>query len=126
MKAEDLDDEDQEDVEMADASAASNKGKGKEKKTLAPPKPAVDSSDDDDDDDEDDSDSEIDVDEDFKNELLKALQENGVAADMESDADGEETEEEYLDDDQMMALDDKLADIFRLQGGGRKGKKSEF
>ncbi|KAK4053864.1 DNA-directed DNA polymerase [Microbotryomycetes sp. JL201] len=81
-----------------------------------------DSSDDDEDDDTDDED--IEVDEAFKNELLAALQESGVAADLASDGDeSEEKEEEYLDDDQMLALDDKLADIFRHNGGGRKSKK---
>ena len=73
------------------------------------------------------SDEDGDVDEAFRNELLAALQANGVADELEeqleSSEDKDEDEEELLDDDQMMALDDKLADIFRLQGGGNKGRK---
>ncbi|KAK4058782.1 DNA-directed DNA polymerase [Microbotryomycetes sp. JL221] len=75
--------------------------------------------------DDDDDDDDVEVDEAFKEELLAALQESGVA-DLASDEDdeaSEDREEEYLDDDQMLALDDKLADIFRNNSGGRKTKK---
>lgn len=84
-------------------------------------------SDDDDARSSDDEDDDMEVDENFRNELLAALQANGVADefDAKDSDDGEESEEELLDDDQMMAMDEKLADIFRLQGGGRKGKKSK-
>ncbi|KAM0792376.1 hypothetical protein ACM66B_005056 [Microbotryomycetes sp. NB124-2] len=100
-----------EDAEMADGEKEVNGAEESE-------------SSDEDDDDESDDDDDVEVDEAFKNELLAALQESGVAADLESDDDeSEEKEEEYLDDDQMLALDDKLADIFRHNGGGRKSKK---
>ncbi|KAL8283181.1 hypothetical protein RQP46_005959 [Phenoliferia psychrophenolica] len=77
--------------------------------------------------DEDGSDDEdVDVDEDFKNALLAALQANGVADEFDAAEENDEDEdEELLDDDQMMALDDKLADIFKLQSGEKKGKKAE-
>lgn len=88
-------------------------------------KPAVAEEDSEEDDFDSDDDDE-DVDEDFKNELLAALQASGVADDFEGTKGEDESEEEILDDDQMLALDDKLADIFRMQGGGRKGKKREW
>lgn len=87
----------------------------------------VDSDDDDAERDSDDEDDDLEVDENFRNELLAALQANGVADEYDAkESDDEESEEELLDDDQMMAMDEKLADIFRLQGGGKKGKKSKF
>lgn len=93
---------------------------------------------DDDDADEDDSDDEngLEVDEAFKNELLAALEAGGMgvpnaASDSDDDddaemRDGDESEEEeLLDDEAMLALDDRLADIFRANGGGRRSKKRE-
>lgn len=90
-------------------------------------KQAVPVQEDSDEDDFDSDDEDLDVDEDFKNELLAALQASGVADDFDAAEEGEndESEEEILDDDQMLALDDKLADIFRMNGGGRNTKKRE-
>jgi DNA polymerase phi len=125
-EAEEAGDEDDEDASMANGDASTSKspvkaGKGKGKKAVVE---TVPDSDDDDNNDEDDSDGDDEIDEDFRNELLAALQANGVADEFDAaEENDEDSDEELLDDDQMMALDDKLADIFRLQGGGKKGKK---
>lgn len=111
---------------MANGDAAEAPKASTSKATTNGKKAAVVSEEDSDDDDDDSDDEDLDVDEDFRNELLAALQANGIADafDAEDEKDESEEEEELLDDDAMMALDDKLADIFRLQGGGKKGKKS--
>lgn len=91
------------------------------------PKPKGSGSDSDDsisDDDSDDDDAE--VDEAFRAELLAALTAGGVSEAFDAAEDAEDAEEDLLNDDQMMAMDEKLAEIFRLQGGGKKGKKGEF
>ncbi|GAA6061834.1 hypothetical protein JCM10212_000751 [Sporobolomyces blumeae] len=82
------------------------------------------------DDDDDDSSSDDEVDEKFREELLAALEAGGLAPlndnEIDDDEDDkEESEEELLDDEAMMELDDKLADIFRANGGGRKTKKRD-
>ncbi|GAA5868932.1 hypothetical protein JCM3774_006794 [Rhodotorula dairenensis] len=103
-----------------------------------------DSSDSDDSDDdseeEDDDESGLEVDEAFKNELLAALEAGGMgvpnaASDDDDDddemkgtggdGDDDEEEEELLDDEAMLALDDRLADIFRANGGARRSKKRD-
>lgn len=111
--------DDEEDATMV------NEDGGFTKKKKAPAGETSDDSDSEASDDEDDSEDDVDVDEDFRNELLAALEASGVGEQFEANGDGEDesAEEELLDDDQMMALDDKLADIFKLQGGGKKGKK---
>ncbi|BGP13813.1 hypothetical protein JCM10213_006354 [Rhodosporidiobolus nylandii] len=91
----------------------------------------------------DDEGSDFEVDEAFKNELLAALEAGGMnvptgisGEDGESDSeeedgdekmqkDGDESEEELLDDDAMLELDERLADIFRANGGGRRSKKRD-
>ncbi|GAA5863751.1 hypothetical protein JCM1840_005755 [Sporobolomyces johnsonii] len=80
-----------------------------------------------DEDDDDDEESDVEVDEKFREELLAALQAGGLAVDedAEDDDDDEDEEEELLDDEAMMELDDKLADIFRANGGGRQSKKRD-
>lgn len=111
-----------------DATASTSKTVNTNGKPASKKKPATaDSSDLDssDDDDDEDSDDDAEVDEAFRNELLAALEANGVSEAFdaaEANDEGDDAEEELLNDDQMMALDEKLADIFRLQGGG-KGKK---
>jgi DNA polymerase phi len=90
-----------------------------------------DSSDSDSDSDDDDDDQ---IDEKFREELLRALEAGGLAPVMNEDQDSDdddveenESEEELLDDEAMMELDDKLADIFRANGGGAtKNKKREL
>ncbi|BGP29993.1 DNA-directed DNA polymerase [Rhodotorula toruloides] len=88
----------------------------------------------DEDDDEDDEDDGLEVDEAFKQELLAALEAGGMAvpnaaSDDEDeemqDGEGESEEEELLDDDAMLELDERLADIFRANGGGRRSKKRD-
>ncbi|GAA5896425.1 hypothetical protein JCM8208_001871 [Rhodotorula glutinis] len=80
---------------------------------------------------ESDSDDEggFEVDEAFKNELLAALEAGGMGAPGDDEPmrdDGAESDdEELLDDEAMLELDDKLADIFRANGGGRKSKKRD-
>ncbi|BGO97632.1 rDNA transcriptional regulator POL5 [Rhodotorula toruloides] len=87
-----------------------------------------------DEDDEDDEDDGLEVDEAFKQELLAALEAGGMAvpnaaSDDEDeemqDGEGESEEEELLDDDAMLELDERLADIFRANGGGRRSKKRD-
>ncbi|GAA5941137.1 uncharacterized protein JCM15063_000657 [Sporobolomyces koalae] len=116
--------EDAEEEEVASAVSTTSKGK------KAAPAPA-DEEDDEDDEDDDDEDSDDDeVDEKFREELLKALEAGGLAPLNDHDGaddedEDEESEEELLDDEAMMELDDKLADIFRANGGGRKNKKRD-
>ncbi|KAM0756343.1 hypothetical protein T439DRAFT_345128 [Meredithblackwellia eburnea MCA 4105] len=122
--------EDESEEESGKQSKKENKKSQKDKQKAGKGKERVlfdsDSEEDSIDLDEDDEESDVDVDEDFRNELLAALQENGIADEFEElEEEGEESEEELLDDDQMMALDAKLADIFKLQGGGKRGKKAE-
>ncbi|GEM09587.1 DNA polymerasephi subunit [Rhodotorula toruloides] len=92
------------------------------------------SDEDEDDDDNDDDDEGLEVDEAFKRELLAALQAGGMAVPNAEDGDedmedGEEEresdDEELLDDDAMLELDERLADIFRANGGGRRSKKRD-
>ena len=105
--------------DAAEASTSKAKVNGK--------KAAVES-DSDDSIDDDSDDDEAEVDEDFRNELLAALEAGGVSEALDNALDVEEdpdAEEELLNDDQMMAMDEKLAEIFRLQSGGKKGKKGQ-
>ncbi|GAA5938783.1 hypothetical protein JCM3775_001989 [Rhodotorula graminis] len=81
---------------------------------------------------ESDSDDEggFEVDEAFKNELLAALEAGGMGVPgddeaMRDDDGAGSDDEELLDDEAMLELDDKLADIFRANGGGRKSKKRD-
>ncbi|GAA5900230.1 DNA-directed DNA polymerase [Sporobolomyces salmoneus] len=108
-----------EDAEGSEAVSGNKKGKETAN--------AEDSEEEGSDDDEDSDDEE--VDEKFREELLKALEAGGLAPlndhDGDDDDDEEESEEELLDDEAMMELDDKLADIFRANGGGRKSKKRD-
>ena len=95
-------------------------------------------SDSDSDSDGDDSDEDGgEVDEAFRNELLAALEAGGLAplndeqlSSSGDDEDGDDervpkdAEEELLDDDQMLALDEKLADIFRQQRSRTKRSRT--
>ncbi|GAA5875536.1 hypothetical protein JCM16303_000661 [Sporobolomyces ruberrimus] len=117
--------EDAEEDEQATEGAATSEKKGKK---VA--EDAEDSEEDgSDEEDGDDSSDDDEVDEKFREELLKALEAGGLAPlndhDGGDDDDEEESEEELLDDEAMMELDDKLADIFRANGGGRKTKKRD-
>ncbi|GAA5968040.1 hypothetical protein JCM11641_003709 [Rhodosporidiobolus odoratus] len=122
-----------EDTEMAD-------GEGKKEGRKVAAATTKDTAESDSDSDDDSSDDEgLEIDEAFKNELLAALEAGGMGvpngvegSDDESDeeadgekAGGDEDEEEILDDDAMLALDERLADIFRANGGGRRSKKRD-
>lgn len=56
-----------------------------------------------------------------RKKIEDALKADGV--DVGEDDSQEDSEEELMDDDQMMALDDTLANIFRTRVNGRKSKK---
>lgn len=124
----DADAEEDEEAEGAD-KAQKKKAKGAEAGS-----DSDDSDDSDEDDSSDDDEDGLEVDEAFKNELLAALEAGGMgvpnaASDDDDDEEmkGDETdEEELLDDEAMLALDDRLADIFRANGGGRRSKKREW
>ncbi|GAA5822951.1 hypothetical protein JCM11251_004433 [Rhodosporidiobolus azoricus] len=124
--------EGEEDEEMEDGEKEVKKPNGKKAES-------AEEQEDDEDEDEDEDDEGFEVDEAFKNELLAALEAGGMAvpngatgSDDESDeedespvAKGDDDEEEILDDDAMLELDERLADIFRANGGGRRSKKRD-
>ncbi|BGO89524.1 hypothetical protein NBRC10512_003985 [Rhodotorula toruloides] len=114
-----------EEEEEGDEEEETGEGEGKEEE---------DEESSDEDEDEDDEDDGLEVDEAFKQELLAALEAGGMAvpnaaSDDEDeemqDGEGESEEEELLDDDAMLELDERLADIFRANGGGRRSKKRD-
>ncbi|KAF9069832.1 DNA polymerase phi-domain-containing protein [Rhodocollybia butyracea] len=79
-----------------------------------------DSSSDHDDHDEGEDSNEEEVDEELRQKILEALSVNGVEAANEDD---EESEEEFMDDDQMMAIDEQLAEVFRSRVNEKKASK---
>ncbi|CEQ39726.1 SPOSA6832_01297 [Sporobolomyces salmonicolor] len=115
------------DLETEEAEGADVEMKGSEGKKAKKGKKAEEESDASGDEDEDDvEESDVEVDEKFREELLAALQAGGLAVDEDAeDDDDDDDEEELLDDEAMMELDDKLADIFRANGGGRQSKKRD-
>lgn len=73
---------------------------------------------------EDEEDDSGDVDPELRKRIAEALQVNGAdAAEAEGGEDSDSEDELLMDDDQMLALDDKLAEIFKSQVMGKKGKK---
>ncbi|KAL7413375.1 DNA polymerase phi-domain-containing protein [Mrakia frigida] len=64
-----------------------------------------------------------DVDPELRKRIAEALQVNGADAVGGGEEDSDEEDELLMDDDQMLALDDKLAEIFKSQVMGKKGKK---
>lgn len=85
---------------------------------------------------EDDDDEDVDVDEKFRSDVLEALKAGGIAheesdddeegGDGTSDDDDDDDDKESvpdLTDDQMLAIDDKLAEIFRQRMSSRQNKK---
>ena len=76
-----------------------------------------------DDEDEDEDDGEPDLE--LRSKIEEALRAGGIepADDSEGEDDSEEEEGEVMDDDQMMAIDDKLAEIFRSRVSNKKGGK---
>ncbi|KAF7322861.1 hypothetical protein HMN09_00065500 [Mycena chlorophos] len=96
-----------------------------------------DDSDDDDDEnvddkvasDESDSDSGIEIDEDsddgevdpeLRRKIEAALRVNGAADDGSDDE--EDSEEELMDDEQMLAIDEQLAEVFKMRAGDKRSK----
>jgi DNA polymerase phi len=74
---------------------------------------------------EDDEDEEEEPDLELRSKIEEALRASGIEP-----ADGSEgeddSEEEVMDDDQMMAIDDQLAEIFRSRANERKGGKGRI
>ncbi|EIW84995.1 hypothetical protein CONPUDRAFT_47531 [Coniophora puteana RWD-64-598 SS2] len=82
-----------------------------------------DVSDEDEDEDEDDSEggSDDEAAQELRRKIEEALKVNGIGA---AEGDSDESEEELMDDDQMMAIDGHLAEIFRSQTGDKKAGKA--
>ncbi|GAA5989331.1 hypothetical protein JCM10908_001261 [Rhodotorula pacifica] len=127
-------DEVEEGIEAEEGAEVEKKEKKAEGESESGEDDDSDEEDSSDDDDEEDDEGGLEVDEAFKNELLAALEAGGMGvpnAASDDDDDDEEMkgdesdEEELLDDEAMLALDDRLADIFRANGGGRRSKKRD-
>lgn len=65
-----------------------------------------------------DESSDGEVDPELRRKIAEALRVNGIDA-RESDDD---SEEELMDDEQMLAVDEQLAQVFRLRESEKKGK----
>jgi DNA polymerase phi len=75
-------------------------------------------------DDEDSNDEAPDLE--LRKKIEEALRVNGIeAATGDTDDSDDSEEEELMDDDQMMALDKHLADVFRSRTGEKKGGKGD-
>ncbi|KAK4703351.1 DNA polymerase phi, partial [Phenoliferia sp. Uapishka_3] len=106
------------------AESSTSKAKGKKARVESEDESEEEEDDFLDADDDESEDGDVEVDDEFRNALLAALQANGVADEFDAAEENDEDEDEdLLDDDQMMAMDEKLADIFKLQSGEKKGKK---
>lgn len=79
-------------------------------------------SDDDEDSGLDEEDAEAEVDPELRKRIAEVLQVNG-AAEGDADDDSESEEESLMGDDEMMAMDEKLVEIFRLRTEEKKGRK---
>lgn len=79
------------------------------------------SEEDEEDDEEDDEEAEVDAE--IRKRVADALRTNGMTGDTEGDDDSSSPdshdEDILLDDEQMMALDEKLAEIFKSRGVGK-------
>ncbi|WVW80105.1 hypothetical protein I302_102078 [Kwoniella bestiolae CBS 10118] len=112
---------------VADAAAESSDAEDDEEKEVSDGDSQEDEEDDDEedesDDEEDDEDDLPDVDPAFRQRVAEALNVAGLGvddADKEGDDDDESDEEEYMDDDQMMKVDEQLAEVFRQQAASTK------
>jgi len=78
--------------------------------------------------DEDEDEADVEPDLELRSKIEEALRASGIepADDSEGEGDSEEEEEEVMDDDQMMAIDDKLAEIFRSRASEKKGGKGVY
>ncbi|KAJ3735465.1 DNA polymerase phi-domain-containing protein [Lentinula guzmanii] len=70
--------------------------------------------------DEEEDNDDVEVDEELRQKILEALSVNGIDAANEDD---DESDEQYMDDDQMMAIDEHLAEIFRSRVNEKKASK---
>jgi len=104
-----LQNEDEESEMEVDAEAELDEGEGEDEESEA--------SSDEEEAEEEESDADAEVDEELRNKIAEALKING--ADANSDEEG--SDEDLMDDDQMMAIDEKLAQIFKARVGD-KGK----
>lgn len=75
--------------------------------------------------DEDDDEEDEDVDDENLQELRRKIEEALKVNGAEAGADGsdDETDEDLMDDDQMMAIDKQLAEVFRSQVNAQKTSK---
>ena len=73
------------------------------------------------DEDEDEEDGEPDLE--LRSKIEEALRASGIEPADDSEGEDESEEEEIMDDDQMMAIDDKLAEIFRSRANEKKSGK---
>ncbi|KAJ6496539.1 DNA polymerase phi-domain-containing protein [Mycena vitilis] len=69
---------------------------------------------------DDDESSDDEVDPELRRKIAEALRINGV--DTASAVSDEDSDEELMDDEQMLAVDEQLAQVFRLREGEKKGK----
>ncbi|KAJ7273570.1 DNA polymerase phi-domain-containing protein [Mycena haematopus] len=69
----------------------------------------------------DDESSDGEVDPELRSKIAEALRVNGVDAASGHD-DDDDSDEELMDDDQMLAVDEQLAQVFRLRESEKKGK----
>jgi len=74
-----------------------------------------------DDEDEDEEDEEPDLE--LRSKIEAALRASGIEPADDSEGEDDSEEEDVMDDDQMMAIDDKLAEIFRSRASEKKGGK---
>lgn len=85
-----------------------------------------DSEDDDSEDDDEDDGIDLDADPELRDKVAAALKSMGMGGDDEDEEDEQEDEdEELLDDDQMMQLDEQLAEIFRSRKTMAKENRQE-
>ncbi|KAK7014985.1 DNA polymerase phi-domain-containing protein [Favolaschia claudopus] len=71
----------------------------------------------------DDGSSDGEVDPELRRKIAEALRVNGAdAASQDEDGDDDASEEELMDDEQMLAVDDQLAQIFRMRENASKSR----
>lgn len=70
----------------------------------------------------DDDDDDDDVDVELRNRIVEALQASGIDA----TSDDSDHEEEFMDDEQMMVVDEQLAQVFRSRANEKKSGRSKF
>jgi DNA polymerase phi len=74
------------------------------------------------DDDDEEGEGEEDVDVELRNRLVEVLQGSGIDA----TSDNSDDEEELMNDEQMMAIDEQLAQVFRSRANEKKSGKGKF